>query len=653
MPKLRALVVAAAALAAGDAVHGAERPTMLIRSQNLTVVGQQSAKTLRGIALQLEQFRVVVGGLINNAQRPLPVPAAVYVFGTHKEFEPFLPLYNGKPGSMGGYFFHDEDVYDIALQLEGFEEGAEVVFHEYTHLLLRNAARFIPLWLDEGLAEYYSTYALDSDGRRANVGKPLARHVLLLRERFVPLADLIRVDHGSPMYNERDRQSIFYAEAWALTHYLMNAMPEGQVALNRYATAVAKGAEPGAAFVDAFGKTPAAFEKELRTYIHGFSFVSRVFTFKDRLQVKLPDEGRELPPGEAEAWFGDLQRRAGRVDEAAARIDAAATAAPDSPRALLSKARLRLQQKRPAEAWPAFESAAALAPDDFSTQFAYAVALLRNEEDTGRDANDAAIERARAALVKATAANPTSSDAFAWLAYAEMLTDGRVKEAAVAIRRAMELAPGRLDYVLRYADVLMLAGSYGDARTVLTDVSRVTTDPRSAAAAMQRLAVLDEAEARMRDVAARAAAVAVERRAAADAVASQEAAAAEAARLDLEAARRLDAAEKNAPRPRLRAVQRGEERAYGDLVNLECGAAAVRVHLRVGSRLVVATARGIEDLTLTSFVAGTDFAITCGVRESPDAVYLTWRSAPHRTEGGATIVGQAVAIEFVPRGFTP
>jgi tetratricopeptide (TPR) repeat protein len=652
MPKLRALLIAAAVLT-GGALHGAERPTTLIRSQNLTVLGQQSAKTLRGVALQLEQFRAVVGGLISSAQRPLPVPTAVYVFGTHKEFEPFLPLYNGKPGSMGGYFFHDEDVYDIALQLEGFEEGAQVVFHEYTHLLLHNAARFIPLWLDEGLAEYYSTYELDSDGRRANIGKPIARHVLILRERFVPLADMIRVDHSSPMYNERDRQSIFYAEAWALTHYLMNAMPDGQLALNRYATAIAEGAEPGAAFADAFGKTPAAFEKEVRSYIRGFSFTSRIFTFKERLQVDAPDEGRELSAGEAGAWFGDLQRRAGRLDEAAARIDAAAAAAPDSPRTLLSKARLRLQQKKPDEAWPAFERAATLAPDDFSTQFAYAVALLRNEEDTGRTASQAAIERARTGLVKATAANPTSSDAFAWLAYAEMLTDGRLKEAAVAIRRAMELAPGRLDYLLRYGDVLMLAGSYADARTVLTDVSRVTTDPRSAAAAKQRLAVLDEEEARMREVAARAAAVAAERRAAAKALAAQEAAVAETARVEIEAARRLEAAEKNAPRPRLRAVQRGEERAYGDLVDLECGKSQVRVHLRVGSRLIVATARRMEDLTLTSFMPDTDFAIACGVRETPDTVYLTWRTAPHRTEGVATIVGQAVAIEFVPRGFTP
>jgi tetratricopeptide (TPR) repeat protein len=666
-----ARVFAAAALALTAATStAADRPMVLIHSGHTTIVGQQSARTLRGIALQLEQFRAVVGGLINHAQGPLPVPTTVYVFGLHKDFEPFIPLRNGKPASLGGYFFHDEEANTIALQLEGFEAGAEVVFHEYTHVLLHNAAAFIPLWLDEGLAEYYSTYALESDATRAAIGRPIERHVLLLREQFIPLSDLINVDHESPLYNERDRQSIFYAEVWALTHYLMNSVPDGAASINRYATAIARGAEPDAAFLQAFGKTPAVFERDLRSYVRQLGFVSRVFTLKDRLRVETPDAGRTLSAGEAGAWLGDLQRRAGRTDEAAVRIENAVAAAPAVARPLLAMARLRLAQHRLIEAWPAFERAAALAPGDFETQFAYAVALLRHDDDSPQKQDDApAIERARTALLKATAANPSSSDAFAWLAYAEMMTDGRLTEAGAAIRRAMELAPGRLEYRLRYADVLMLAGALADARTMLTDVARVTTDTTIADAAKRRLAALDEQDARMRAAAEmarvaaeRAAAAEAERRAANARFAGVDTAAQGSAQRELD----FDAPRETEPgaRPRLRAVQRGEERAYGDLVELECRASQVRIHVKVGSRVIVATAKRMQDLTVTSFLPDKNFGVACGTREPPDAVYLTWRPMPHRTEvvatdraprgaTGATIVGEAVAMEFVPRGFTP
>jgi len=34
-------------------------------------------------------------------------------------------------------------------------------------------------------------------------------------------------------------------------------------------------------------------------------------------------------------------------------------------------------------------------------------------------------------------------------------------------------------------------------------------------------------------------------------------------------------------------------------------------------------------------------------------VYMTWRLATPREENGSTIVGVAIAVEFVPRGYTP
>jgi len=648
---LLAIVVAASIVSAGRA---SDRPWTIVHSPNLTLIGQQPAKTLRTIAVQIEQFRSVLGALIANAQRPLPLPTVVYVFGTHQELAPFLPGKNGASSAIAGYFHPGNDLNAIALQLETFDDSSRIIFHEYTHLLLHSATIRIPLWLDEGLAEYYSTYALEKDGTRANIGRPIVWHVAILRQAYIPIATLLAVDHSSPMYNERDRQTIFYAEAWALTHYLMTRMPDGAGGINRYATGIAKGGKPDEVFAQAFGKTPAEIDKELRTYIHGYSFDSRIFTFRAKVEAGPSDEGRTLPAAEASARLGDLQRRVDHMDDAAARIESAVAAAPDTAVAQLATALLRLDQKQLDAAWPPLERAAALAPDDFWTQLAYGQSVLYWETNDERISGNPRMERALAALTKASALNPNSAEAFALRAYAEMRTPGRVKDAAVSIRRAMQLAPGRLDYVLRYADVYMLAGSLADARTILTDVSRVTTDPESADAAIGRLAQLDRREAQLRAEAAQ--------RAAYDEAVAKAEAERRARDAELSNTRTVEsnvererAGDRDAPvvRVRLRAVQRGEERAYGDLVALECSPSQVRVLLKVGSRTLVATAKRMEDITLTEFIGSKDFTVVCGRRTEPDAVYLTWRSAPHRTEDGATIVGQAVALEFVPRGYTP
>jgi tetratricopeptide (TPR) repeat protein len=471
--------------------HAAGRPWTLIRSEHVTLIGQQPPKTLQRIAVELEQFRAVLGGLIQNAQRPLPLPTHVYVFDTRKELQPFLPVRNGRAASLGGYFHHDGDVNDIALALEGYDESAAIVFHEYTHLLVRNAARSIPVWLNEGLAEYYSTYALESRGTRAHIGRPIAHHVELLREHFMPLSELIAVDSASALYDEGARRSIFYAEAWALTHYLMIEMPKGPAAINIYATGIARGQQPGEAFREAFGTGPAEFELELRRYVRRSTFRSTVFAFPQRVRVDAPDPGRSVSAGDAGAWLGDLQRRVGRREEAAPRIEAAIDAAPSASMPQLALGLLRLDQARPDEAWPAFERAVAAAPGDFFAQYAYGVSRLRHQaaaaDQSGRTA---VIARAREALARAAAINPASSDAFAWLAYAEMLADHRLAEARTAIGRAIDLAPGRIDYRLRYADICILEGNIAEASALLAELAKVTTDRAAVEGATRRLAAL-------------------------------------------------------------------------------------------------------------------------------------------------------------------
>ena len=487
----RACLAAVVALAIAAVSHAAPRPWTLVRGEHLTLIGQQPPATLQRIAVDLAQFRTVLGGLIQNAQRPLPLPTHVYVFETRKELQPFLPVRNGRVAALGGYFHHDGDVNDIALTLEGYDESAAIVFHEYTHLLLRNAARSIPIWLNEGLAEYYSSYGLESGGMRAHIGRPVAHHVELLRERFMPLSQLIAVDTASALYNEGERRSIFYAEAWALTHYLMIEMPKGPLAINAYATAISRGQPPDSAFREAFAADAADLEIVLRRYVQRSAFRSTVFVFPQPVRAAAPDPGRSLSPDEVGAWLGDLQRRVGRRAEAAPRIEAAAAAAPAASMPQLALGLLRLEEERADEAWRAFDRAVAAAPGDFFAQYAYGVSRLRYEAAAGdRAGGPPAVARAREALARAAAINPFSSDAFAWLAYAEMLSGDRLPEARAAIARAIDLAPGRIDYRLRYADICILEGNVAEATALLTELAKVTTDKAAVEGATRRLAVL-------------------------------------------------------------------------------------------------------------------------------------------------------------------
>jgi hypothetical protein len=619
------------ALSAATAVPGraADRPWRAIRGKTVTVIGQQSPRTLRRIAVDVEQFRLTLSALVGMASQALPVPTEVYLFDDRRSMEPFVPLYQGKPASLGGYCHcgSTSDVNFIALSLAASDDGSEIIHHEYTHLLIANAIRRVPVWLNEGLAEYYSTFKLTDDERSAEIGRPIERHVLELRNRYIPLTELIAVDHTSALYNESSRRSIFYAESWALTHYLLDQQRGGSDQLKAYLAAFARGEAPDAAFTGAFGVTPAQMDRQLREYVRRFAFPAFKFALKDRVEVDAPDQARELAPADAGARLGGIQLRIGRADEAAARIEAAAAGAEDA-RAQLMLATLRLHQGRRADAWAPLQKASELAPSDFITQFTYGLTLLREQLDSTVGPADA-VRRAHSALARAVAANPESSEALAWLAYADLRANAALDEARAALIRAIQLAPTRVDYRLRLAEVLIRSGREPDAKTVLTAVLGSSGIEQPLVDRAQSLMAVIESRDRRRAVATAplpavsAASAPVERLA-------------EAPRVKLD----------------LRQVRQGEERALGNLTSVECGAGGVRFHVSVGSRSVVATSARLSDVELTKFTDSEETMLPCGLRTPPDRVFLTWRMQTPAA-GHPEIVGVAVAIEFLPTDYVP
>ena len=86
----------------------------------------------------------------------------------------------------------DKNYVLLRLDAQG-EHPYATVYHEYTHLLCSGAAEWLPLWLNEGLAEFYQNTEIRD--KEVVLGEPSPENVLLLRQnRLMPLPILFRVD---------------------------------------------------------------------------------------------------------------------------------------------------------------------------------------------------------------------------------------------------------------------------------------------------------------------------------------------------------------------------------------------------------------------------------------------------------------------------
>ena len=153
-----------------------------VRTNNLFVIGNADDESLREVASWLEYFHTAFARLVSRSSIDSSVPTTVVVFRDQASFTPFKPLYQGRPANVAGYFQPGDDVNYIAISLEaGERDRFATAFHEYVHLHLRDSAPGAPLWLNEGLAEFYSS--LKFTGGEVQIGAEIPEYLNLLRTR--------------------------------------------------------------------------------------------------------------------------------------------------------------------------------------------------------------------------------------------------------------------------------------------------------------------------------------------------------------------------------------------------------------------------------------------------------------------------------------
>ena len=171
-----------------------------------TSAGEGAAKRTLQDFEQIRSFFIEV----TKANRPPPLPVRIIAFRSRKEFEPYQARETSAAYYLAG---HDRDY--IVMGKIG-ADTRPIAIHEYIHLLMRHTGLKLPVWLNEGFADLYST--LKPYAGKILVGELLpGRFQLLQRTKWLPLETLTGVNHDSAHYNEKDRAGLFYAQSWALT----------------------------------------------------------------------------------------------------------------------------------------------------------------------------------------------------------------------------------------------------------------------------------------------------------------------------------------------------------------------------------------------------------------------------------------------------
>jgi tetratricopeptide (TPR) repeat protein len=625
-----------------------------VRSKNFYLVGNASEKEIRKVGVKLEEFRESFRILFAGTNMTAAIPTNVIVFKSNSAFKPFKPLRpDGKIDNfVAGYFQPGEDANYISVSTEGDEaEMFNTIFHEYVHFIVNTnfGKSEVPPWFNEGLAEYYSTFEINDD-QNIKLGLPLAYHLSLLQEsKLIPLADLFRISNRQLTGTGDHSRSIFYAESWALIHYLILTKKP----LDKFLSEVLNGVPQDKAFKDAFQMDYSQMESELRKYVSKNTYQYTNIVLKNKLDF---DTGMQVAPyseAATNARLGDLLYHTNRDADAEPYLVAALKLEPDMSMANTTLGMVKLRQRKFDEARQYLEKAISGDQKNPMAFYRYAYLLSRDGRDefgmvSGFPKETA--EKMREALKKAIALAPDFGESYDLLAFIALVNNDQTDEAAALLQKAIKLQPGNEKYVMRLAELYMRQGKFDQASAIAAKYSKSDDDEiRSRASALesqinsrkayeQQLAAFNQRRD-SRAAGNESSGEPVLRKREQQKPMSEE-----------EIAKASEEAGNRSINEALRQPQAGEKRVLGTIQKIECKGGAITYQVRTdGTGPLSLSSKDFQNLPVTSFAPGADnISIGCGIDLSALYALLTYKE-PSTPKPGAK--GELVSVEFVPKTF--
>lgn len=436
-------------------------------SPHFIVVTNSSEKQGRRIADQFERMRSVFHVAFPKLQIDPSAPIIVLAIKDEKDFRALEPEAYLAKGSLklGGLFLPAPDKNFVLMRLDAQgEHPYSVIYHEYTHLLTRKA-EWMPLWMNEGLAEYYEN--TDIQENSVSLGQASPQDIAWLRQnQLLPLPTLFAVDHNSPFYHEEKKGTIFYAESWALMHYLItNDRLQKTTRVADYANLLAQNVDSVTAATKAFGDLN-QLRSALDEYIRGdrFHYIKmEVSTGVDESSLKV----QPLTPSEADALRADFLAYNQRFSDAQSIVDRVLKADPTNVSAHETKGFLEFHQGHASEAKYWYKQAVQLDSNSYLAHYNFA-SIAMMDAKSGDD--EAQIESSLRTAIKL---NPSFGPAFDRLAAFLGMHHKSLDEARMMGLNAVTLEPSNVGYRVNVANIYLEMEQGKNAVNVLETAAKL------------------------------------------------------------------------------------------------------------------------------------------------------------------------------------
>lgn len=646
---LLAVICAVFALTAFGQVSTKDK-WLSVKTPNFTLVGNSSEKDLRLVATKLEQFRTTFGRIFPNAKLTSSIPTNVIVFKSSSSYKPYKPKRgDGKADEwIAGYFQSGEDVNYITLSTEGEKEDTYgTIFHEYVHSLLNTTfgKSSVPPWFNEGLAEYYQTFKIEGD-QKAILGNLQDSHLLRLQQtKLIPLDQFFAVDNYSLHRNANHSRSIFYAQAWALIHYLIQGNGGANVnALGKFLGEVMKNVPPEKAFQSSFGMDYATMEKALKKYVEQRTFRGTAITFEKKLVFDADFVVTPISEATANAYLGDLLYHTHEYADADAHLQKALQLDPNLSMAHTSLGLVKMRQNNFPEAKKHLERAIADDQRNHFAHYSYAYVLSREGMDefgyvTKYPAETSA--KMRASLLRSIELNPDFPENYRLLAFVNMISGENLDESLAALKKGIALQPGNQNYSLLMAQIYMRQEKFDDAKALVERLAKTADDEELRASADRMLASINqyteakrESERQMQILNAGGGAsgrpVFVRR----ETMTKEQFA-------KFERDREIRNLNQVLTKP-----EEGEKLLLGSIEKIECAKGEVVFSFRANAGVMTLSSKDFQSLKLEILREGTtDVSIGCGADMKDELIAITYRPADAKSKNVLT------GLSFVPKDF--